>query len=322
MSIVSRLNKRFRQFGGFRLIWTYIRLGVFGEFLKQGFLVLVKKRQIDDAYYAIQGKVIPHIREQYSTLLQDLIGKYQNTGLKQEKSNNVWFCWLQGMDDAPEIVKVCYASLRKFLPEREIVIITNENIGQYVSFPEHIILKCRDGRIPMAQYSDLLRLELLTRYGGTWVDATVLCTGFNDDELPDYWDADLFFFQFLKKDDERFYGISNWFISASSNQKVLLILRDMLYQFWRDYECVVAYFIFHIFFTMIAEQFPEEVKKIPRQSNKLCFYLEHRLGDEYDEGWMKKLTDHCSLHKLNGRLWDEANGKENTFLCKIKGLYQ
>ena len=322
MSIVSRLNKRFRQFGGFRLIWTYIRLGVFGEFLKQGVLVLVKKRQIDDAYHAIQGKVIPHIREQYSTLLQDLIGKYQNTGLKQEKSDKVWFCWLQGLDNAPEIVKVCYASLRKYLSEREIIVITKENIVQYVTFPEHINRKYQDGLIPIAQFSYFRRWELLTRYGGTWVDATVLCTGFNGDELPDYLDADIFFFQFLKKDDDRFYGISNWFISASSNQRVLLILRDMLYQFWRDYDCVVAYFIFHIFFTMIAEQLPEEVKKMPRRSNKLCFYLEHRLGDEYDEEWMKKLTDYCSFHKLNGRLWDEAKGKEYTFLCKIKGLYQ
>ena len=38
--------------------------------------------------------------------------------------------------------------------------------------------------------SDLLRLELLTKYGGTWVDATVY---FSDDNLPNFFfDSDLF----------------------------------------------------------------------------------------------------------------------------------
>ena len=101
-----------------------------------------------------------------------------------------------------------------------------------------------------------------------------------------------------------------------------MILRDLLYQYWKDYNCVIAYFIFHIFFAMIAERLPEEISKMPRKSNKFCFYLEHRLSDEYDRVWMKELTDRCSFHKLNGRLWKEAKGKPNTFLAKIKETYQ
>ena len=32
------------------------------------------------------------------------------------------------------------------------------------------------GQITKTHLSDLLRLELLIRYGGTWIDATVFCT--------------------------------------------------------------------------------------------------------------------------------------------------
>lgn len=319
MSVLLRLYQRYKQFGGTGLIWEYVKLGAFPEFIRQGVSVLRGKKDIANAYAAIQGKVSPKIRKQYQPLLDELVGRYNNLTFEHQHSHNVWVCWLQGMEKAPEIVKVCHASLKRHLKDREIVVITTENISDYVTFPEHVQRKYEKGIIPMAHYSDLLRLELLTRYGGTWIDSTVLCTGNVNDNLDanlnlnEYLEAELFLFQHLRKGETRFLGISNWFITASSNQKVLLILRDMLHQYWRDYNCVVAYFIFHIFFTMIAEQMPEEIEKMPRKSNKFCFYLEHRLGDEYDEEWMKELASRCNFHKLNGRLWEEAGLNTNTF---------
>lgn len=320
MSIFSRLYLRFRQFGGFRLIWTYVKLGAFTEFFRQGFAVIRKKRTILDAYSQIQAKVVPHIRRQYESLLQKKIETYRQRTYVSEKSNKVWICWLQGMENAPEVVQICHASIKRYLADREIIVITEDNINKYVEFPEHIQKKYKEGKIPCAQFSDLLRLELLIRYGGTWVDSTVLCTGNVNDNLNinDYLNADLFFFQFLKKGETGFLGISNWFITASTNQKVLLILRDMLYQYWRDYDCLVAYFIFHVFFSMIAEELPEEIKKMPRKNNRYCFYLEHRLGDTYNEEWMQELTARCCFHKLNRRLWNEAEGKGMSFLERIR----
>lgn len=324
MTVFSRLFRRFRQFGGFRLIWEYIKLGAFSEFLRQGFAVVRKKRTITDAYSKIQAKVVPHIRMRYECLLLELIEKYSKSNRVNKKSNIVWVCWLQGMEEAPEIVTVCYASLQRYLKDKEIVVITQKNIGEYVTFPEHVQKKYDKGIIPMAQFTDLLRLELLSRYGGTWIDATVLCTGFDTQKTKDIKNClneDLFFFQYLMKDDGKFYGISSWFISACSDQKMLLILKDMLYQYWKEYDCVVAYFIFHIFFTMIAEQMPEEVKKMPKMNNRYSFFLEHCLSDDYDDKWMNELTSRCCFHKLNGRLWKEAEGKPNSFMYKIKELY-
>ena len=294
-------------------------MGAFTDFVRQGIDVLIGKRTIANAYSQIQAKTIPYIRKKYEGLLKKYIEKYSNSDLQHVHNNKVWVCWLQGMDEAPEIVKVCHRSLLCHLKNREIIVITQKNLSQYVTFPEHIQEKFQKGIIPMAQYTDLLRLELLTRYGGTWIDATVLCSG---EHYPkEILDADLFFFQHLRKGETKFLGISNWFITASSNQKVLLILRDMIYQYWKDYDCLIAYFIFHIFFTMIAEQMPEEIAKMPRKSNKLCFYLEHRLADKYDDAWMKELIDRCCFHKLNVRLWKEAESRDDSFLCKIKGLY-
>ena len=225
----------------------YAHMGALGEFVKQGIYVLLKKKSITEAYSCIQGKVVPHLRKRYSPLVKELTQIYSHEKLIQTKSNKVWICWLQGMENAPEIVQICYTSMKRHLTDREIIVITDENINQYVGFPEHIQRKYKEDKIPCAHF-----------------------------------------------------------------------LRDMLYQYWRDYDCLVAYFIFHIFFSMIADELPEEIKKMPRRSNQYCFYLEHRLGDRYQEEWMRELTSRCCFHKLNRQLWNEAEGMGNTFLEKIR----
>lgn len=324
MSIIYRLIKRFREFGGVRLILTYMRIGAMGELMKQSINVIWGKKTIEEAYQAVQACVVPHLRQQYQSYLEQLIDKYSSKELHHRKSNKVWFCWLQGLDKAPELVHICLNSLHSNLPDYDIVVLTEDNLSDYVTYPNFILHKYKKRIIPKAHYTDLLRLELLNIYGGTWIDATILCTGFDSQQTKDIkagLDADLFLFQHLEKGNDSFHGISNWFISASSNQKILLILRDMLYQYWEDYNCVVAYFIFHIFFTMIAEQMPEEVMKMPRKNNRYCYYLEHRLGNIFDDGWMKELEARCCFHKLSGRLWKEAEGKDNTFLREIEKKY-
>lgn len=323
MSIVRRLYNRFWQFGGFSLVREYIRLGVFPEFIKEGMQVLFRGKEISQAYVGIQQKIVPHLRTQYAPLLKQLLLEYSEQELTHQHSHKIWVCWFQGLENAPEIIRICHISLQRYLKDREIIVLTDENISQYVSFPEHIRVKYEKGKIPMAHYADLLRLEILTQYGGTWIDATVLCTGEAACGLPltAYLDADLFLFQSFLEGDARIRGISNWFITASSNQKILLILKEMLYQYHKDYNCTMAYFIFHIFFMMIARKSPEEIQNMPRVSNSFCFELENHLGDYYNEMWMKNLTDRCSFHKLNGRLWKEAEGKEKTYLAKVKEIF-
>ena len=98
--------------------------------------------------------------------------------LPHEHPKIVWWCWLQGLDNAPDIVKACLRSLQRHLPkDYEIRIIDEHNWKEWVTLPQYIVEKRSAGRIPAALFSDLLRLELLIKYGGTWIDATVLCTG-------------------------------------------------------------------------------------------------------------------------------------------------
>lgn len=86
--------------------------------------------------------------------------------------NKIWVCWWQGLDNAPEIVKTCVESIKRNSGKYEVLIITDENYKQYVKFPDWLEEKRKHGIISKTIYSDLLRLNLLSTYGGIWIDST------------------------------------------------------------------------------------------------------------------------------------------------------
>lgn len=214
------------------------------------------------------------------------------------------FCWLQGLEQAPLVVRVCYESLVRNLQNKEIIVLTKENIKEYVTLPDFIEKKHQKGIISNTKYSDLLRLELLIKHGGTWIDATVLCT---DSGFPQtIMDCDLFVFQQKRKDGELLKGLSNWFITSSTNNEVLMMVRDLLYEYWKRYNCDIDYFIFHLFFCMTAEVYPEKVEAMPRRSNRLPLLLGMRLADDYDDEWYHELCQRTCFHKLTYKLKNNA----------------
>lgn len=126
-----------------------------------------------------------------------------------EYSNIIWWCWLQGEESAPPLCKACLESLRKNLPEKKIIVVTEGNFTDYAEFPPFIMKKYRKGIISRTHFSDLLRLELLLRHGGTWIDATVYCTG-----NPGYaFNRPLFVFKTNERNDNA-TAAQSWFISS------------------------------------------------------------------------------------------------------------
>lgn len=62
MQVITRLKRCFYEFGGWRLIWEYTRLGIFIDVICQGWLIITGKEDIATGYSMIQKKVVPKIR--------------------------------------------------------------------------------------------------------------------------------------------------------------------------------------------------------------------------------------------------------------------
>lgn len=298
---IRKVLFRAKQFGGFKLLWTYILMGlgklVFLNIIKM--LLGLKTR--DEAYAAISTATNKKLQLKYKEFIYERKAYYNSiSNIDNERSNKVFVSWLQGFEEAPKLVKTCVDSMKKKLTDREIVLLSLDIFHEYAELPNEIVQKFKEGKIPPALFSDLLRLELLIRYGGTWMDATILCTdGTREKEIMD---CDLFVFQTIVKGDYRLRGISNWFITACKNNRMLMVLRDVLVQYWRDYDCTMDYYIFHHFFYSIARLYPEYIFAMPRKNRLLPLQLMRRMGDRYDEKWMEELKGKTCFHKLNYRL--------------------
>ena len=351
MKDFDRFIKRFREFGGLRLVWQYARMGVLWVGVKEIVRCIMHGLSLKAVY--------PRVTRLVDEILITLYGNGKTTdgsdghGYNKDNKDNkdnielarsafepasvtsdlnseasaevlnqceaqlelppdgvVWFCWLQGIEEAPELVRVCLESIRRNVMEN-VVVLDDHNYTDYVALPEHIVEKYKKGRIPGAMFSDMMRLELLIRYGGTWIDATVLASpGAGESKLwKEIGESELFVYRYFRKG--RVEGISNWFIHAKPGNRLLMDVRDMLCAYWRDYNCVVEYYIFHLFFSHAAKKYPEMMARMPKGNSYHALLLrdnEHRMKDRE---WMDKLMANVPFHKLNWRKWSASLVQES-----------
>lgn len=327
----NKLITRYRQFGGIKLIWEYAKLGLLWSVLKAGVKCLVKRQSFKQIYPVVLKKVEPMLMAKYGHIVHEFKSlKVQD--FVHQRSNIVWWCWLQGIEQAPEIVKACYNSLQKHLVQEfkvqgvqgyEIKVIDGENWKEYVELPKYIVKKWEKVRIPAALFSDLLRLQLLIKYGGTWIDSTVLCTGFKSSkgqEFEAFLAADLFLFQYTKQGSIP-VSISNWFISACTNNEVLIVLRDMLFAYWKDYDCTLDYYIFHLFFALISKEYPETIANMPYGQSMNSLMLLHNWNERFNQQKWDKLISNVCFHKLAFRIGEDVINNKNNYYNYILSEY-
>ena len=77
----------------------------------------------------MQEKALNNLRNKYKYFLQNL-PIYNHT---HQYSNKIFWCWLQGEDNAPKLAKACLKSIKRNLRKKEIIVITENNMNQYVN---------------------------------------------------------------------------------------------------------------------------------------------------------------------------------------------
>jgi hypothetical protein len=210
----------------------------------------------------------------------------------------IWFPWMQGLDKAPELVKICHNSILEKIPDRKVIVLTKDNINEFVEFPEYIISKYNSGEIGIVHFVDILRIALLVKYGGTWIDATVLCTETN---IPSFMlDSDLFFFQCLKPGaNGQSLLISSWFITAKAENRVIKLVQALLYRYWQNHNFAIDYYLIHYLFQLALETYPSEWKSVIPYSNAMPHILLLNVSEDSSDEWLQQVFSTVPFHKLS-----------------------
>ena len=141
----------------------------------------------------------------------------------------IWFLWFQGYKEAPHLVKKCWQSWKKHNPEWNIVFLDENNLSIYTDID---LKDPQISRLGKAQQSDLVRLHLLSTYGGCWVDSTCFCTKPLDEWLDDCTKSG--FFAFSNPGRDRL--ISNWFLVSEQGNIITSKLYKQLSAYFTENE--------------------------------------------------------------------------------------
>lgn len=271
--------------------------------------------------------------------LKRLIKKYNNYEKYNDlEINNVnkkhldkfpiWICWFQGEENAPDIVKCCINSARENIPnDSEIHIITFKNIENYIEIPRNIKEKVDSGKISYTLFSDFIRVALLAKYGGFWIDSTVLITS-DISNLCNYE-------YYTKKSDRIELNFGNYLLQGrftihllkiDNNEVLINFLYDAMILYYKKYKIPVDYFMTNLFVDIAYNNIP----KVKSMMDKLAINdrgLEARLceniNEEYNAREFKIYCDNMPFQKLTYKLneyYETKNNKE-TFYGYIKKRY-
>jgi hypothetical protein len=86
----------------------------------------------------------------------------------------LWTYW-HSLEKMPEFVKKCIESWRIHNSDYIINVVTSKTLSKYVGFEESYKIKHWKFMDSVQRMSDLVRLSVLSKYGGIWLDASCVC---------------------------------------------------------------------------------------------------------------------------------------------------
>jgi hypothetical protein len=164
--------------------------------------------------------------------------------MKRLIPNIIWTLWLQGWDEAPEVVQTCLKTWQAHNPDWRIQALSSADLDRYLDATLFNSLTGGKDIQPEA-LSDIIRILLLERYGGVWVDSTVYCLKPLDAWLPEKLAGG--FFAFAKPGPDRM--LSTWFIAAAKGHYIVQEWHRRVVGYWARRWTRHHYFWFHYLFT-------------------------------------------------------------------------
>ena len=233
----------------------------------------------------------------------------------------IFFFWWQGEEYLEELCRVCLSSLRKNinLDERELVVLTKDNLAEWVTLTPDILYKHEKGLMTTTHLSDILRCELLYRYGGMWVDSTILATK----EIPDsfFESGNWYSFRGTRAWDPtdvsggKFSGYI-WFV-PNAKSRLFEIATKLFYAYWGKYDELLEYFLINYFLTIAVEEDAGAKKELESIKEIIHIHPAYFMGiinNEFDSEEWNRISGEMMFLKLQRRYSVSetiADGKES-----------
>ncbi|MBR7127936.1 MAG: hypothetical protein IKD09_05060 [Lentisphaeria bacterium] len=258
-----------------------------------------------------------HLRKYVDFAVRNTSIEQSNATVSDEKPI-IWQYWHQGIENAPELMQKCVKSVKIHHPDCDVRVLSFDTIKNYVEIPQRFYDLLEQKRIPIAIFSDILRLYLLKNYGGTWIDSTLYFT----DRIPqEIFDSEFFVLQKNPETDAFGDKMSCYFIRAEKNNYFTRLILNTLEKYWAENSYLIHYFMFEHVVSMLSEandNLKEYWEKMYFMSTDKLGLLRRRLYADFDEVEYNAIKNEVFLHKLSYKILQEGSSGKS-FYDKIIG---
>ena len=229
---------------------------------------------------------------------------------------SIFIMWWQGEDKAPAMVKACIDSVRRHACGHDVIVISEKNVGEYIHLPEFIFKRLRGGGISFTHLSDLIRLNLLTLYGGAWIDSTVFCAR----DISEEWFRKPFYsIHFGKYTKDPSHGRWTTFLMfAEKGNEIVKRTLKYHYLYWQKHNVVADYIMFDYFINQVITENKElagQVAALPIENKDVFQLLPHLEDDGFDLDEFLRQRD-TTFYKLS---WKRQFGDYDKVVSMLRG---
>lgn len=257
--------------------------------------------------------IITYLEKKYGRIIE----QYKQNTRKESiiKSNDpIWYCWLQGKNNMPLLVELCFQSIKKNSGDHPIVFIDIENVHNYISLPEFIWDRFKSGDIGAAHFTDVIRFNLLAKYGGIWLDSTIFLT----QKINIH---DLVFFSIKKKSSSDIYiSQERWCcfcMGGGKNNLLFDFIVAFFNEYYRNHRRVIDYLLLDYIIDIAYRNIPH-IKKIIDQvpyTNPNLYYLQNNLFLSSKKKELENVLKDTYIFKLSYKKNEYAN--ENSLFAVL-----
>ena len=234
--------------------------------------------------YFIRGLRTRHYHRQIGVVLNSEIrGTCPPPVDGNQIGNTIWVFWYQGMEQAPPLVRKC---------------------------------------IDVKTLSDIIRLQLISRHGGIWVDATLLVMDRN--LLSQIRTMPYFSIRHSHAD---FFNKSLWStycMAGGKGNPFFSLAYDIYIKWFEKQDCILDYFMTDYILLYIYRNYPwaaemvDSMKPVVRDA----YWINRNWYEKFDEAKWSKMAMENSFQKLNwkskdGPLSDDSIGYFVLYSAKI-----
>ena len=243
----------------------------------------------------LHQEILKYIEREYT----NTITLYKHSDRIKENNENipaiVWIMWWQGESQMPLLVKKCYETIKQNSEGKDVILITHNNLSNFLELPQYILEKVNAGKISITHLSDIIRMGLLSKYGGLWIDATIYLT----DKIEFPYKSFFTIRQHLKY-DRYVLGGNKWtpyLLGSTKNHLLPNFAFQFFLDYWKKEDNLIDYFLVDYVIATAYKSFDEIHTDIDRQSYQYenIYLLSKNLNSLYNENYINS----NSINKLS-----------------------